>query len=139
MSSVIHRVVLVRWAVVLLALGLVMTPLFTLQAVAQEDELGLSIHPQAITSTIIRRSGDGEVTRWIQVSFTVKSPYSQVVKFYREQAGKGAQLSEIDSGKLLNTMILFSRELTDQFNINISSQLGGKITKVELSRNFARP
>jgi hypothetical protein len=134
-----HRVVLVRWAVVLFALGLVMTPPFTLQAVAQENELGLSIHPQAITSTIIRRSGDGEVTRWIQVSFTVKSPYSQVVKFYREQAGKGAQLSEIDSGKLLNTMILFSRELTDQFNINISSQLGGKTTKVELSRNFARP
>lgn len=123
---------------VLLALAFSVAPLLVSQAFAQDD-IGLPIHPKAIPSTIVRRSGEGEGTRWMQVHFKVNAPYKQVVKFYQEKAGRNAQLSEIDSGKLLNTLILFSRDLTDQFNVNISSKIGGKVTEVELSRNFVHP
>lgn len=123
---------------VLLALAFSVAPLLVSQAFAQDD-IGLPIHPKAIPSTIVRRSGEGEGTRWMQVHFKVNAPYKQVVKFYQEKAGRNAQLSEIDSGKLLNTLILFSRDLTDQFNVNISSELGKKVTTVELSRNFVHP
>ncbi|GEM_PF-1937585 len=133
-----NRIALVRRTVVLLALALSVASLLTLQAFAQDD-VGLPIHPKTIPSTIVRRSGEGEGTRWVQVSFTIDAPYKQVVKFYQEKAGRNAQISEIDSGKLLNTLILFSRDLTDQFNVNISSKLGRKVTEVELSRNFVRP
>lgn len=123
---------------VLLALAFLVAPLLVSQVFAQDD-VGLPIHPKAIPSTIVRRSGEGEGTRWMQVHFKVNAPYKQVVKFYQEKAGRNAQLSEIDSGKLLNTLILFSRDLTDQFNVNISSELGKKVTTVELSRNFVHP
>jgi hypothetical protein len=123
---------------VLLALAFSIAPLLVSQVFAQDD-VGLPIHPKAIPSTIVRRSGEGEGTRWMQVHFKVNAPYKQVVKFYQEKAGRNAQLSEIDSGKLLNTLILFSRDLTDQFNVNISSELGKKVTTVELSRNFVHP
>ena len=123
---------------VLLALAFLVAPLLVSQVFAQDD-VGLPIHPKAIPSTIVRRSGEGEGTRWMQVHFKVNAPYKQVVKFYQEKAGRNAQLSEIDSGKLLNTLILFSRDLTDQFNVNISSKIGGKVTEVELSRNFVNP
>ena len=118
-----------------MALVLAVAPLLISQAFAQDD-VGIPIHPKAIPSTIVRRSGEGEGTRWIQVHFKVNAPYKQVVKFYQEKAGRNAQISEIDSGKLLNTLILFSRDLTDQFNVNISSELGKTVTAVELSRNF---
>lgn len=123
---------------VLLALAFSIAPLLVSQVFAQDD-VGLPIHPKAIPSTIVRRSGEGEGTRWMQVHFKVNAPYKQVVKFYHGKAGRNAQLSEIDSGKLLNTLILFSRDLTDQFNVNISSELGKKVTTVELSRNFVHP
>lgn len=121
-----------------LALALAVVPLLFSQAFAQDD-IGLPIHPKAISSTIVRRSGEGEGTRWIQVSFKANAPYRQVVEFYREKAGRDAQVSQVDSGKLLNTLILLSRDPTDQFNINISGQLGRKVTQVELSRNVVRP
>ena len=133
-----NRIALVRRTVVLLVLALSVASLLTSQAFAQDD-IGLPIHPKAIPSTIVRRSGEGEGTRWIQVHFKVNAPYKQVVKFYQEKAGRNAQLSEIDSGKLLNTLILFGKDLTEQFNVNISSERGRKVTQVELSRNFAGP
>ena len=133
-----NRIALVRRMVVLLVLALSVVPLLTSQAFAQDD-VGLPIHPKAIPSTIVRRSGEGEGTRWVQVNFTINALYKQVVKFYQEKVGRNAQISQIDSGKLLNTLILFSRDPTDQFNINISSELGKKVTEVELSRNFVRP
>ncbi|CBE67251.1 MAG: hypothetical protein F9K13_00240 [Candidatus Methylomirabilis oxygeniifera] len=138
-SQTISRIAWVRWTVLLLVLMFIITPLLALQAVAQDDDVGLPIHPKAILSTITRQSGEGEGTRWVKVHFTVNAPYKQVVKFYQEKVGRNAQISEIDSGKLLNTLILFRRDLTDQFNVNISSELGRKVAKVELSRNFARP
>ncbi|MDE2485116.1 MAG: hypothetical protein KGL32_07700 [candidate division NC10 bacterium] len=133
-----NRIALVRRMVVPLALALSVLPLFTSQAFAQDD-VGFPIHPKAIPSTIIRRSGEGEGTRWIQVSFTTNAPYKQVVRFYQEKVGRDAQISQIDSGKLLNTLILLSQNPADQLNINISSELGRKVTQVELSRNFVRP
>lgn len=120
------------------ALVLPIVALLALPALAVDDVL-LPIHPKAIPSSIVRQSGEGEGTRWVQVNFKINAPYDQVVKFYREKTGKNAQISQIDSGKLLNTLILFSRDSTDQFNVNISSELGRKVTEVELSRNFVRP
>lgn len=135
----VNRIALVRRMVALLPLTLLVVPLLTSQIFAQDDDVGLPIHPKTIPATIVRRSGEGEGTRWVQVHFTVNAPYKQVVKFYQEKVGRHAQLSEIDSGKLLNTLILFSRDPTDQFNVNISSERGRKVTEVELSRNSARP
>lgn len=135
----VNRIALVRRMVALLPLALLVVPLLTSQIFAQDDDVGLPIHPKTIPATIVRRSGEGEGTRWVQVSFTINAPYKQVVKFYQEKVGRHAQLSEIDSGKLLNTLILFSRDPTDQFNVNISSERGRKVTEVELSRNSARP
>lgn len=132
-----NRISLLRRMVALLPLALLIVPLLTSQVVAQDD-VGLPIHPKTVPSTIVRRSGEGEGTRWVQVNFTVNAPYKQVVKFYQEKVGRHAQISEIDSGKLLNTLILFSRDPTDQYNININSELGRKVTEVELSRNFVR-
>ena len=138
-SAAVNRLALVRWAVALLTLTLSVAFLLTSWAVAQDDGVGLPIHPKAIPSTIVRQTGEGEGTQWVQVHFTVNAPYKQVVQFYREKVGKNAQLSQIDSGKLLNTLILFSKDLTDQFNINISSEVGRNVTQVELSRNSAGP
>jgi hypothetical protein len=138
LRSVVNRLALVRWTVALSTLTLSIALLLTSWAVAQDD-VGLPIHPKAIPSSIVRRSGEGEGTRWIQVRFAVNAPYQHVVKFYQEKAGRNAQLSEIDSGKLLNTLILFSKDLTEQFNVNISSARGRTVTQVELSRNFAGP
>ena len=135
----VNRIALVRRMGVLLVLALSVASLLISQAFAQDDDVGLPIHPRAIPSTIVRRSGEGEETRWVQVSFTINAPYKQVVKFYQEKVGGNAQISQIDSGKLLNTLILFSRDPTDQFNVNISSELGKKVTAVELSRNFVHP
>lgn len=136
-----HRVVLTRGVTCALpAFALFFIVLIsTSQVLAQEDDVGLPIHPKAIPSTIIRRSGEGEGTRWAQVSFTTNAPYKQVVRFYQEKVGRDAQVSQIDSGKLLNTLILLSQNPADQFNVNISSELGKKVTKVELSRNVVRP
>jgi hypothetical protein len=135
----VDRITLVRRMVVLLALMISAVPLLASPSSAQDDDVGLPIHPKAIPSTIVRRSGEGEKTRWVRVTFTINAPYEQVVKFYQEKVGKSAQISQIDSGKLLNTLILLSRDLADQFNVNISSELGRKVTEVELSRNFAHP
>ncbi|MDE2321876.1 MAG: hypothetical protein KGL31_08180 [candidate division NC10 bacterium] len=137
-GEAVNRIPLVRRMVVLLALALSVLPLLTSQALAQDD-VGLPIHPGVIPSTIARQSGAGEGTRWVKVHFKINAPYKQVVKFYREKVGRGAQVSQIDSGKLLNTLILFSQDPADQFNVNISSERGGKVTEVELSRNFVRP
>lgn len=134
-----HRDNLTQWKIfVLLALTLSIALISASQTFAQDD-IGLPIHPKAIASTIVRRSGEGEGTRWVQVHFTVNAPYKQVVQFYREKVGRNAQLSQIDSGKLLNTLILLSKDLTDQFNVNISGEVGRKVTQVELSRNSASP
>lgn len=138
LSRAAARIALIGRMVVLLALALLVQPLLSSQAAAQDD-IGLPMHPRAIPSTIVRQFGEGEGTRWVKVRFTANAPYKQVVQFYREQTGRNAQLSQIDSGKLLNTLILLSKGLTDQFNVNISSELGRKITEVELSRNSAGP
>lgn len=122
----------------LLALALSVLPLLTSQALAQDD-VGLPIHPKAIPSTIARQSGEGEGTRWVRVHFKTNASYTQVVTFYREKVGRDAQISQIDSGTLLNTLILLSRDPADQLNVNISSERGRNVTEVELSRNFVRP
>src|SRR5574337_1699296 len=137
-SSAVKRLAIVRRTVVVSALVFSVVPLLTSPAFAQDD-VGLPIHPKTISSTIVRRAGEGEGTRWIQVSFTINAPYKQVVKFYQEKVDRNAQISQIDSGKLLNTLILFSRDPEDQFNINISSERGKKVTEVELSRNVVGP
>lgn len=137
-GQAVDRIALVRRVVVLLALMLSVGPLLASQSAAQDD-VGLPMHPKAIPSSIVRRSGEGEGTRWVKVHFKISAPYQQVVKFYREKVGRDAQISQIDSGKLLNTLILLSRDPADQFNVNISSELGRKATQVELSRNSVRP
>jgi hypothetical protein len=138
LGSAMNRVALVGRTVALLALVLSVLPLLASQAIAQDD-VGLPIHPKAIPSTITHQSGEGEGTRWIKVHFKTNAPYRQVVTFYRKKVGRDAQLSEIDSGKLMNTLILLSRDPADQFNVNISGERGRKVTEVELSRNFVRP
>lgn len=124
--------------VVRITLALLIVPLGAVQVLAA-DELGLPIHPDAIPSSIVRQSGDGEGTRWVRVGFKINAPYDQVVKFYREKTGKHAQISQIDSGKLLNTLILWRNSPQDQVNVNIRSEQGRRVTEVELSRNFASP
>src|SRR5574337_238800 len=138
LGSAMNRVALVRRRVVLLTLVLSVLPVLASQAIAQDD-VGLPIHPNAIPSTIAHQSGEGEGTRWIKVHFKTNAPYKQVVKFYREKAGRDAQLSEIDSGKLMNTIILLSQDPADQFNVNISGERARTVTEVELSRNFVCP
>ena len=134
----VARIAMIGRLAGLLAFALSVLPILASHAAAQDD-VGLPIHPQAISSTIVRQSGEGEGTRWMRVRFTINAPYKQVVGFYREKLGRDAQVSQVDSGKLLNTLILFSRDPADQFNINISSQRGKKVTQVELSRNVVRP
>lgn len=137
-GQAVDRIALVGRMVVLLALMLSAVHLLASPSAAQDD-IGLPIHPKAIPSSIVRQSGEGEATRWIKVHFKISAPYQQVVKFYQEKVGRDAQISQIDSGKFLNTLILLSQDLADQFNVNISSELGRKVTEVELSRNFVRP
>ncbi|PWB77628.1 MAG: hypothetical protein C3F08_09680 [Candidatus Methylomirabilota bacterium] len=131
-----HCVAGVRWTVVSLALALAVSPFFFSQAFAQDD-VGVPMHPKAVPSSIVRQSGEGEGTRWITLHFTVNAPYRPVVTFYRDKVGKDAQISRVDSEKLLNTLILVGKDPADQLNINISSEVGGRITRVELSRNVA--
>ena len=138
LGSAINHIALVERMVVSLALMLSVLLLLTSQAFGQDD-VGLPMHPKAIPSTIVRQSGEGEGTRWVQVNFTINAPYEQVVKFYRKQVGRNVQISQIDSGTHLNTLILFSGDPTDQLNISISSELGRKVTEVEPSRNVVRP
>jgi len=100
------------------------------------DDIGLPIHPNAIPSSIVRKSGKGEGTQWLRVNFRAKAPYDQVVRFYREKTGRNVQISTLDSGKLLNTLILFAKSPEDQINVNISSKAGKNVTEVEISRNL---
>ncbi|MBZ0169043.1 MAG: hypothetical protein K8F29_06350 [Kofleriaceae bacterium] len=132
------RIALVRRAVILSALVLAVIPFVTSQAPAQDD-VGLPMHPQTIPSTIVRQSGEGEGTQWIKVHFKINAPYRHVVRFYQEKVGRNAHISQADAGKLLNTLILVSKDPADQLNVNISSEVGGKVTQVELSRNMVRP
>lgn len=125
-------------AVVSLVLALAVLPILFSQAFAQDD-VGLPMHPKTIPSTIVRQSGEGEGTQWIKVHFKVNAPYRHVVRFYREKVGRNAHVSQVDAGKLLNTLILVSKDPADQLNVNISSEVGGKVTQVELSRNMVRP
>ncbi len=99
------------------------------------DDTGLPIHPSAIPSSIVRQSGKGEGTEWVQVNFKTSAPYKQVVRFYREKTGRNVQISQLDSGNVLNTLILFAKRPQDQITINISSTVGRKVTDVEISRN----
>jgi hypothetical protein len=121
-----------------IALGALIVGLFSSRAMALTD-VGLPIHPNAIESSIDRQSGKGEGTEWVSVTFKTRAPYAQVVKFYREKTGRHVQISQIDSGKLQNTMILFAKRPQDQITINISSEVGQKVTVVEISRNLVGP
>ena len=113
----------------------VVVVLLTAQVFALDDDVGLPIHPKAIPSSLVRQSGTGEGTEWIQVNFKTQAPYEQVVRFYREKTGRNVNISQLDSGKLLNTIILYATKPQDQININISSEVGKKVTQVEISRN----
>lgn len=123
--------VLMRMALVLATVALLTSSVFAL------TDLGLPIHPKAIASTIVRQSGKGEGTHWVQVNFKANAPYEQVVRFYREKTGKNVNVTQLDSGKLLNTLILFATRPQDQMTINISSEIGKKVTEVEIIRNLA--
>jgi len=114
---------------------MVVVVLLTAQVFALDDDVGLPIHPKAIASSIVRQSGKGEGTEWVQVNFKTNAPYEQVVRFYREKTGRNVNVSQLDSGKLLNTLILFAKQPQDQTTINISSEVGKKVTQVEISRN----
>ena len=113
----------------------VVVVLLTAQVFALDDDVGLPIHPKAIASSIVRQSGKGEGTEWVQVNFKTNAPYEQVVRFYREKTGRNVNVSQLDSGKLLNTLILYVKKPQDQININISSEVGEKVTQVQISRN----
>ena len=120
--------------VVRMTLVLPLCALLASQAVAETD-IGVPIHPKAIPSSLVRRSGKGEGTEWVQVNFKTQAPYEQVIRFYREKTGRNVNISQLDSGKLLNTIILYATKPQDQININISSEVGKKVTHVEISRN----
>ena len=120
--------------VVRMTLVLPLCALLASQAVAETD-IGVPIYAKAIASSIVRQSGKGEGTEWVQVNFKTNAPYEQVVRFYREKTGRNVNVSQLDSGKLLNTLILYAAKPQDQININISSEVGKKVTQVEISRN----
>ena len=120
----------VRIAIVAPIVALLASQVFAL------DDIGLPIHPNAIPSSIVRKSGKGEGTRWLKVNFRIKAHYDQVVRFYREKTGRNVQISKLDSGKLLNTLILFAKSPQDQINVNINSKIGKNVTEVEISRNL---
>jgi hypothetical protein len=122
-----------RLALVALAVGL-----FVSRGLALDD-VGLPIHPNAITSSIVRQSGKGEGTEWATVTFKTQAPYARVVRFYRDKTGSHVQVSRIDSGNLQNTMILFAKRPEDQITINISKEAGQSVTAVEISRNLIVP
>jgi hypothetical protein len=122
-----------RMALAGLAVGLLVSQGFAL------DDVGLPIHPNAITSSIVRQSGKGEGTEWASVTFKTQAPYARVVRFYRDKTGRHVHISQIDSGNLQNTMILFAKRPQDQITVNISSEVGQKITVVEISRNLVGP
>lgn len=103
------------------------------------NDVGLPIHPSAIASTVVRQSGKGEGTEWAQVVFKAAAPYAAVVRFYRQQTGRHVQISRLESGKLLNTMILYARQPQDQITVNISSTQGSRQTEVEIFRNLINP
>jgi len=127
-----------RGVVVRMTLVLPLVALLASQAVAETD-IGVPIHPKAIPSSLVRRSGKGEGTEWVQVNFKTNAPYEQVVRFYREKTGRNVNVSQLDSGKLLNTLILFAKQPQDQTTINISSEAGKKVTEVEIVRNLVNP
>ncbi len=121
-----------------IALGALVVGLLVSQGFALTD-VGLPIHPNAMESSIVRQSGKGEGTEWVSVTFKTQASYAQVVKFYRERTGRHVQISQIDSGRLQNTMILFAKRPQDQITINISSEVGQRVTVVEISRNLVGP
>lgn len=120
----------VRIAIVAPIVALLASQVFAL------DDIGLPIHPNAIPSSIVRKSGKGEGTQWLKVNFRAKAPYDQVVRYYRGKTGRNVQISRLESGKLLNTLILFAKSPEDQINVNISGQVGKNVTEVEISRNL---
>ncbi len=121
-----------------MALGALAVGLLVAQGFALDD-VGLPIHPNAIASSIVRQSGKGEGTEWVSVTFKTQAPYAKVVRFYRDKTGRHVHISQIDSGKLQNTMILFAKRPQDQITINISSEVGQGVTVVEISRNLVGP
>ena len=122
--------IVIRMILVLPIVALVASQVFAL------NDIGLPIHPKAIASSIVRQSGKGEGTEWAQVNFKTNAPFEQVVRFYREKTGRNSQISRLDSGKLLNTLILFAKRPQDQMTINISSEAGKQVTEVEIFRNL---
>ena len=125
--------IVIRMILVLPIVALVASQVFAL------NDIGLPIHPKAIASSIVRQSGEGQGTQWVQVNFKVNAPYEQVVRFYREKTGRNVNVSQLDSGRLLNTLILFATRPQDQMTINISSEAGKKVTEVEIVRNLVNP
>lgn len=122
--------------VVRVALVFLLVALQTSRALGLDD-VGLPIHPKAIPSSITRKSGKGEETKWMIVTFKVNAPYGEVVKYYKLKAGRRVELAETVSEKLLNTLILSGPSPKDQINVNITGQVGKKVTEVEISRNVA--
>lgn len=129
-----------RRTVSLAALVVLLVSLHTWQAHAKDD-IGLPIHPQAISSTITRQTGKGEGTDWIIVNFKANAPYEEVVKYYRGKVEKQGQVqaTKTESDKLMSTLILLIRNPKDQININISAEIGKKLTDVEILRNYIKP
>lgn len=105
------------------------------------DDIGVPLHPKAIPSSIVRQSGKGEGTNWLIVRFRASAPYAEVVKFYKQKAGRQVQISESESDKLVNTLILLVKSPENQINISISTEVGKKkqVTEVELIRNYVSP
>ena len=123
--------------VVRMAVGLPIVALLASQVFALED-IGLPIHPKAITSSIVRRSGKGQGTNWVIVAFKTKAPYDEVVEYYKRKAGRKVEISKTVSEKFLNTLILSAKRPQDQVNVNISSEVGKEVIEVEITRNFFR-
>ena len=124
---------------ILMRMALVLATVTLLASSVSALTVGLPLHPKAIASSIVRQSGEGQGTQWVQVNFKVNAPYEQVVRFYREKTGRNVNVSQLDSGRLLNTLILFATRPQDQMTINISSEPGKKVTEVEIIRNLVSP
>ena len=121
----------VRIAIVAPIVALLASQVFAL------DDI-LPIHPKAIASSIVRRSGKGEGTNWFIVGFKVKAPYDEVVEYYKQKTGSKVQMSKTISEKFSNTLILFAKRPQDQINVNISCEVGKEVTEVEITRNLFR-
>lgn len=95
----------------------------------------LPVYPEAIASSVVSKSGQGEGAAWYEVSFATRDPYERVVQFYRKEAGERAKTYMSASAKVRSTLIAIG-PFKDQTTVTISREVGDPETKVVILRNF---